>query len=130
MTAYIVVYSSKIASIHDVCPSLLSCACVLYPYVYYAQPVAARMHLTYLSLHMHVPHAIQVYCDFADRVPNAYGIFTRDFRTKALECRVLVTVPQCLEILLLSSANREWVSRIRSVLLSLSFYCILSSACS
>ncbi len=54
----------------------------------------------------------QIYNDFGD----IYGTFTRDFRSRLYRCRVLITVPQCLEILLLSPANREWLGRLRYVI--------------
>ncbi|XP_068134922.1 probable ATP-dependent RNA helicase DDX60 isoform X2 [Hyperolius riggenbachi] len=41
------------------------------------------------------------------------GVFTRDYRTDALNCQVLVTVPQCLEILLLSPHRQDWVKKIK-----------------
>ncbi len=45
-----------------------------------------------------------------------YGVFTRDYRIKALEARILVTVPACLEILLFSPAHRDWVKKLRYVI--------------
>uniref|UniRef100_A0A9L0SPN5 Helicase ATP-binding domain-containing protein n=1 Tax=Equus caballus TaxID=9796 RepID=A0A9L0SPN5_HORSE len=44
------------------------------------------------------------------------GTFTRDYRHDALNCQILVTVPQCLEILLLSPHNQKWVKRMRYVI--------------
>ncbi|KAM9330427.1 putative ATP-dependent RNA helicase DDX60 [Gastrophryne carolinensis] len=41
------------------------------------------------------------------------GVFTRDYRCDALNSQVLVTVPQCLEILLLSPHRQSWVKRIK-----------------
>ena len=46
---------------------------------------------------------------------SVYGVFTRDYRHNALTCQILVTVPQCLEILLLSPARQDWVAKIRYV---------------
>ena len=46
---------------------------------------------------------------------SIYGVFTRDYRQNALTCQILVTVPQCLEILLLSPATQDWVAKIRYV---------------
>ncbi|KXZ48231.1 hypothetical protein GPECTOR_29g135 [Gonium pectorale] len=43
------------------------------------------------------------------------GVFTRDFRHNTLNSVVLVTVPQCLEILLLSPAHRSWVASIKYI---------------
>ncbi|CAG2059425.1 unnamed protein product [Timema podura] len=48
---------------------------------------------------------------------SAVGVFTREYRHKALECQILVTVPQCLELLLLSPRQHSWVSRLRYVIL-------------
>ncbi|XP_047407322.1 probable ATP-dependent RNA helicase DDX60 isoform X2 [Sciurus carolinensis] len=44
------------------------------------------------------------------------GVFTRDYRHNALNCQVLVTVPACLEILLLSPHRQNWVKRIKYVI--------------
>ncbi|XP_055970315.1 probable ATP-dependent RNA helicase DDX60 [Sorex fumeus] len=45
-----------------------------------------------------------------------YGVFTRDYRHDVLNCQILVTVPQCLEILLLAPHNQKWTKRIRYVI--------------
>ncbi|XP_040274578.1 probable ATP-dependent RNA helicase DDX60 isoform X1 [Bufo bufo] len=45
------------------------------------------------------------------------GVFNRDFCTDVLNSQVLVTVPQCLEILLLAPHRQEWVKRIKYVIL-------------
>lgn len=47
---------------------------------------------------------------------SVYGIFTRDYRENALTCQILVTVPECLEILLLSPAMCSWVKRLRYII--------------
>ncbi|XP_012879171.1 PREDICTED: probable ATP-dependent RNA helicase DDX60 [Dipodomys ordii] len=44
------------------------------------------------------------------------GVFTREYRHDALNCQVLVTVPACFEILLLSPHRQQWVKRIRYVI--------------
>ncbi|XP_053514334.1 probable ATP-dependent RNA helicase DDX60 isoform X3 [Artibeus jamaicensis] len=44
------------------------------------------------------------------------GVFTRDYRHNALNCQVLITVPACLEILLLAPHRQKWVKRIRYVI--------------
>ncbi|XP_062992094.1 probable ATP-dependent RNA helicase DDX60 isoform X2 [Elgaria multicarinata webbii] len=44
------------------------------------------------------------------------GIFTRDYRYDALNSQILVTVPQCLEILLLSPHRQAWAEKIRYVI--------------
>eukprot|EP00891_Asterochloris_glomerata_P004914 jgi/Astpho2/4914/fgenesh1_pg.00069_%23_46_t len=44
------------------------------------------------------------------------GVFTRDFRIHALDARILITVPACLEILLLSPRHQEWARSVRYVI--------------
>ncbi|GAM22727.1 hypothetical protein SAMD00019534_059020 [Acytostelium subglobosum LB1] len=44
------------------------------------------------------------------------GIFTRDWRKDVDNCQILITVPQCLEILLLSITNTVFVHRIRYII--------------
>uniref|UniRef100_A0A8B7VB24 Probable ATP-dependent RNA helicase DDX60 n=1 Tax=Castor canadensis TaxID=51338 RepID=A0A8B7VB24_CASCN len=44
------------------------------------------------------------------------GVFTREYRQDALNSQVLVTVPACLEILLLAPHRQNWVKRIRYVI--------------
>ncbi|XP_072480309.1 probable ATP-dependent RNA helicase DDX60 isoform X2 [Notamacropus eugenii] len=44
------------------------------------------------------------------------GVFTRDYRHYALNCQVLITVPACFEILLLSPVCQKWVEKIRYVI--------------
>ncbi|XP_066488828.1 probable ATP-dependent RNA helicase DDX60 isoform X2 [Tiliqua scincoides] len=44
------------------------------------------------------------------------GVFTRDYRHDTLNCQILVTVPQCLEILMLSPHRQEWVKKIKYVI--------------
>jgi hypothetical protein len=43
------------------------------------------------------------------------GIFTRDFRDNLLNAKVLVTVPQCLKILIMNYAHDKWVKNIEYV---------------
>jgi superfamily II DNA or RNA helicase len=43
------------------------------------------------------------------------GVFTQDYRTNPLTCQVLITVPSCLEVLLLSPHNEEWKRRVKWV---------------
>jgi superfamily II RNA helicase len=42
-----------------------------------------------------------------------FGIFTRDYRMNVQTCRILVTVPECLEMLLLSATFQRWCQRIQ-----------------
>ncbi|XP_041483940.1 probable ATP-dependent RNA helicase DDX60 isoform X2 [Lytechinus variegatus] len=60
-----------------------------------------------------------VYASFKKNLPpgmHLSGVFSRDFRRNALTCQVLVTVPQCLEILLLSPCRQEWSKKIKYVI--------------
>eukprot|EP01122_Echinamoeba_exundans_P010665 TRINITY_DN4042_c0_g1_i2.p1 TRINITY_DN4042_c0_g1~~TRINITY_DN4042_c0_g1_i2.p1 ORF type:complete len:1899 (+),score=464.46 TRINITY_DN4042_c0_g1_i2:266-5962(+) len=68
--------------------------------------------------------AAEVYAQFA-KAPwlkaqpgiQTYGVFTRDYRFFPTKCRVLVTVPQCLEILLLSPTHfASWRKKLRYVI--------------
>jgi replicative superfamily II helicase len=64
----------------------------------------------------------EVYQRFNNRYPQKYGTsvfgsFTRDMRVSPTGCRVLVTVPACLEILLLSTPlQKEWVLKLKTVI--------------
>jgi superfamily II RNA helicase len=42
-----------------------------------------------------------------------FGIFTGDYKMNLQTCRILVTVPDCLEMLLLSPNHQRWCQRIR-----------------
>ncbi|XP_078071266.1 putative ATP-dependent RNA helicase DDX60 [Mustelus asterias] len=60
-----------------------------------------------------------VYGRFNKSLPQGMvvcGTFTRDYRSHVHNCQVLVTVPQCLEILLLSPHMQDWASRIQYVI--------------
>lgn len=60
-----------------------------------------------------------VYGRFTKSLPNGMvvcGSFTRDYRRHVHTCQVLVTVPQCFEILLLSPHLQDWASRIQYVI--------------
>ncbi|CAF0996168.1 unnamed protein product, partial [Brachionus calyciflorus] len=43
------------------------------------------------------------------------GIFTRDFRNNLMDCKILITVPQCLFIMLINYYNTSWPSNIKYV---------------
>ena len=64
----------------------------------------------------------EVYARFKDECSklkdgiSSFGTFTRDFRFNPLSCKVLVTVPQCLEILLLSPVHEDWSKKIKYVI--------------
>ncbi|XP_064227077.1 probable ATP-dependent RNA helicase DDX60-like isoform X2 [Aotus nancymaae] len=56
---------------------------------------------------------------FTKRLPAGRilcGAFTRDYRHNALNSQVLITVPECFEILLLAPHRQKWVKRIRYVI--------------
>ena len=43
------------------------------------------------------------------------GVFMKEFRFDVDECQVLITVPECLDILLLDALHNKWVHRLRWV---------------
>ncbi|KAM7443056.1 putative ATP-dependent RNA helicase ddx60 [Porites harrisoni] len=45
-----------------------------------------------------------------------YGVFTRDYQYNTLNSQILVTVPQCLEILFLSPRRQDWTKNIKYVI--------------
>lgn len=55
----------------------------------------------------------QLYKDFPGVVN---GVFTLDYQSKVEEARILVTVPSCLETLLMGPAHRSWAARVRYVI--------------
>ncbi|KYO46223.1 putative ATP-dependent RNA helicase DDX60 [Alligator mississippiensis] len=60
-----------------------------------------------------------IYNRFTKTLPDGLtlcGVFTREYRHDVMNCQVLVTVPQCLEILLLSPHRQKWVKRIRYII--------------
>uniref|UniRef100_A0A8D0HPZ3 DExD/H-box helicase 60 n=1 Tax=Sphenodon punctatus TaxID=8508 RepID=A0A8D0HPZ3_SPHPU len=60
-----------------------------------------------------------IYNRFTKKLPHGLvvcGVFTRDYRHDTMNCQILVTVPQCLEILLLSPHRQEWVKKIKYVI--------------
>ncbi|NWX96644.1 DDX60 helicase, partial [Nothoprocta ornata] len=60
-----------------------------------------------------------VYNQFTKKLPDGLvvcGVFTRDYRHDIMNCQILVTVPQCLEILMLSPRCQNWTKRIRYVI--------------
>ncbi|XP_054058697.1 probable ATP-dependent RNA helicase DDX60 isoform X2 [Rissa tridactyla] len=44
------------------------------------------------------------------------GVFTRDYRSDVMNSQILVTVPQCLEILMLSPRCQKWTKQIQYVI--------------
>ncbi|KAK9810588.1 hypothetical protein WJX73_002805 [Symbiochloris irregularis] len=64
--------------------------------------------------------AAQVYKDFGDfpglEGQHLHGVFTRDYRVNVENCRILITVPACLEILLLGNSQQEWVQTLQYVI--------------
>jgi len=62
----------------------------------------------YQRFHLKYPHKGHI---------SVFGSFTRDMRVAPTSCRVLVTVPACLEILLLSVPLQDtWVPKIRTII--------------
>ncbi|XP_067896061.1 probable ATP-dependent RNA helicase DDX60 [Heterodontus francisci] len=60
-----------------------------------------------------------VYNRFTKTLPDGMvvcGVFTRDYRQDALNCQILITVPQCLEILILTAQRQAWVKKLKYVI--------------
>ncbi|NWW81778.1 DDX60 helicase, partial [Climacteris rufus] len=60
-----------------------------------------------------------IYSRFTKKLPDGLvvcGVFTRDYRNDVMNSQILVTVPQCLEILMLSPRCQNWTKRIRYVI--------------
>ncbi|KAM6072540.1 putative ATP-dependent RNA helicase DDX60 isoform 3-T3 [Theristicus caerulescens] len=60
-----------------------------------------------------------IYSRFTKKLPDGLvvcGVFTRDYRNDVMNSQILVTVPQCLEILMLSPRCQEWTKRIQYVI--------------
>ncbi|XP_074678965.1 putative ATP-dependent RNA helicase DDX60 isoform X4 [Strix aluco] len=60
-----------------------------------------------------------IYSRFTKKLPDGLvvcGVFTRDYRSDVMNSQILVTVPQCLEILMLSPHCQKWTKRIQYVI--------------
>lgn len=60
-----------------------------------------------------------VYSRFTKKLPDGLvvcGVFTRDYRHDVMNSQILVTVPQCLEILMLSPRCQSWTKRIQYII--------------
>ncbi|XP_078288229.1 putative ATP-dependent RNA helicase DDX60 isoform X2 [Rhinoraja longicauda] len=60
-----------------------------------------------------------VYGRFTKNLPQGKvvcGYFTRDYQNNVYNCQILITVPQCLEILMLSPPMQDWTKRIQYVI--------------
>uniref|UniRef100_A0A663MB38 DExD/H-box helicase 60 n=1 Tax=Athene cunicularia TaxID=194338 RepID=A0A663MB38_ATHCN len=60
-----------------------------------------------------------IYSRFTKKLPDGLvvcGVFTRDYRSDVMNSQILVTVPQCLEILVLSPHCQKWTKRIQYVI--------------
>jgi superfamily II RNA helicase len=58
---------------------------------------------------------------------SVYGVFTRDYRTNALNSQILVTVPECLSLLLLSPRRYNWVKNLHYVIFD-EIHCLAGQA--
>uniref|UniRef100_A0A8C0B3S0 DExD/H-box helicase 60 n=1 Tax=Buteo japonicus TaxID=224669 RepID=A0A8C0B3S0_9AVES len=60
-----------------------------------------------------------IYSRFTKKLPDGLvvcGVFTQDYRNDVMNSQILVTVPQCLEILMLSPRCQKWTKRIQYVI--------------
>ncbi|XP_027763996.1 probable ATP-dependent RNA helicase DDX60 [Empidonax traillii] len=67
-----------------------------------------------------VNQVVETVCSrFTKNLPKGLtmcGVFTRDYRHDVMNSQILVTVPQCLEILMLSPRCQKWAQRIQYVI--------------
>eukprot|EP01128_Nolandella_sp_AFSM9_P007051 TRINITY_DN3766_c0_g1_i2.p1 TRINITY_DN3766_c0_g1~~TRINITY_DN3766_c0_g1_i2.p1 ORF type:complete len:1338 (-),score=435.58 TRINITY_DN3766_c0_g1_i2:267-3875(-) len=52
----------------------------------------------------------QVAAEVYARFGSVFGVYTQDYRLKPLENRILITVPACLQLLLLDANNARWAN--------------------
>ncbi|XP_078069553.1 putative ATP-dependent RNA helicase DDX60 [Mustelus asterias] len=60
-----------------------------------------------------------VYNRFSKTLPDGMvvcGVYTRDYRQDALNCQILITIPQCLENLILNAQRQAWVKKLKYVI--------------
>ncbi|CAH3109010.1 unnamed protein product [Pocillopora meandrina] len=60
-----------------------------------------------------------IYARFEKQMPegrSVFGVFTRDYRHNTLNSQILVTVPQCLEILFISPHRQHWTKNVKYVI--------------
>ncbi|GCB73226.1 probable ATP-dependent RNA helicase DDX60 [Scyliorhinus torazame] len=60
-----------------------------------------------------------VYNRFSKTLPDGMvvcGVYTRDYRQDALNCQILITIPQCLENLILHAQRQAWVKKLKYVI--------------
>ncbi|KAJ1525708.1 hypothetical protein ONE63_008919 [Megalurothrips usitatus] len=71
-----------------------------------------------------------IYARFKKNLPpgkTLQGIFTRDYRQNVRDCQILTTVPECLEMLLLSPRAQTWVKRVKYVIFD-EVHCLLGQS--
>jgi superfamily II RNA helicase len=51
-----------------------------------------------------------------DKARTMHGVFLKEFRFNVDECQILITVPECLEILLFEAMHQKWADRLRWVI--------------
>lgn len=58
----------------------------------------------------------QVAADIYSQYEDVFGVFTREQRKNVENCSILVTIPQCLEILFFSPTRESWMNSIKYVI--------------
>ncbi|KAJ4427879.1 hypothetical protein ANN_23886, partial [Periplaneta americana] len=75
--------------------------------------------------------AATIYARFKNKAMPAgksvYGVFTRDYRTNDENSQILVTVPECLELLLLSPRRHDWAQRLQYIIFD-EIHCLAGQA--
>ncbi len=54
---------------------------------------------------------------YANPGTTVYGIYTQDYSFNRFQCQVLITVPVCLESLLLAPECQEWMGKVKYAIL-------------
>lgn len=78
--------------------------------VVYVSPTKALVNQVAATLHMKFKNV------YSQPGIATVGVFTRDYRINGVNSRVLVTVPQCLEILLMSPRRYTWSNKLKYVI--------------
>lgn len=62
----------------------------------------------------------EIYARFSKEYKNKNvlcGTYTRDFEHDTFQCQILITIPQCLEQLFLTTATYSWIKKIKYIIL-------------
>eukprot|EP00041_Stephanoeca_diplocostata_P039464 m.1630693 g.1630693 ORF g.1630693 m.1630693 type:complete len:2102 (-) comp25399_c0_seq4:3442-9747(-) len=80
--------------------------------VVYVAPNKALVHQVEADLYARFEKPFQRH----SHARSLHGIFTKEYRTNVHDCQVLITVPECLELLLVMAIHAKWAQRIRWII--------------